>query len=176
KRIMEGICAGFQPGSTALNPDGTNLSMGDTVPVAPIDSPDDAWAWHELTDPEGPSHRRSRRMDLWIDSGVLHIEAFFQDSYTSPSGQRFGIHEYEVSATADPVTGEVLTISADPRILPHYECPLATVSVGRMVGQPLRGFRTTVNEQLPGIDGCTHMNDTLRALAEVPVLVAQLPS
>ena len=174
-RVMEGICAGFAPGSTALNPDGTNRSMGDTKPVPPIDNPDDPYAWHELTSQPGASHRRSRRIDVWIEDGIAHIEAFFQDSYTSPEGQRHAVHEYEVSATADPVTGNVISISADPRVLPHYECPMATLSVGRMVDQPLRNFRSSVNEKLPGIDGCTHMNDTLRSLAEVPILIAQLP-
>ncbi len=173
-RVMEGICAGFQPGSTALNPDGTNKSMGDTKPVPMIDNDDDPWAWHELTDPHEPSHRRSRRIDLWLQDGVVHIETFFQDSYMTPDGHREAVHEYVISATADPVTGEVLSIGADPRVLPHYECPLATVAVSRMVGQPLRGFRDSVNEKLPGIDGCTHMNDTLRSLAEVPVLVPHL--
>ncbi|MFA7324733.1 MAG: DUF2889 domain-containing protein [Candidatus Nanopelagicales bacterium] len=175
KRVMEGICAGFAPGSTALNPDGTNNGMGETKPVPSIDNPDDPWAWPVLTNPDGPSHRRSRRIDLWMEDGVVRIEAFFQDSYTSPEGQRHAVHEYEVSATADPLTGNVISISADPRVLPHYECPMATLSVGRMVGQPLRNFRDSVNEKLPGIDGCTHMNDTLRALAEVPVLIPRLP-
>ena len=173
-RVMEGICAGFQPGSSALNPDGTNNTMGDTKPVEQISNADDPWAWHELTDPHEPSHRRSRRIDLWLEDGLVHIETFFQDSYMTPDGHREAIHEYVVSATADPVTGEVGTISADPRVLPHYECPLATVAVSRMVGQPLREFRSSVNEKLPGIDGCTHMNDTLRSLAEVPVLVPHL--
>lgn len=173
-RVMEGICAGFQPGSTALNADGTNKSMGDTKPVLPIDNHEDPWAWHELTDPQEASHRRSRRIDLWLEDGVVHIETFFQDSYTTPDGHREAVHEYVVSASADQVTGEVLSIGADPRVLPHYECPLATLAVSRMVGQPLREFRSTVNQMLPGIDGCTHMNDTLRSLAEVPVLVAHL--
>ncbi len=176
KRVMQGICAGFAPGSTALNEDGTNRTMGDTKPVPGIENPDDPWAWHQLTTPHEASHRRSRRIDVWLEDGVVHIEAFFQDSYTSPEGQRHAVHEYEVSATADPETGNVISISADPRVLPHYECPMATLSVGRMIGQPLRNFRNSVNEKLPGTDGCTHMNDTLRALAEVPVLVAQLPS
>jgi fluoride ion exporter CrcB/FEX len=176
KRVMEGICAGFAPGSTALNDDGTSKTMGDTKPVPDIDNPDDPYAWHELTSPIGASHRRSRRIDVWVEEGIAHIEAFFQDSYTSPEGQRHAVHEYEVSATADPITGNVISISADPRVLPHYECPMATLSVGRMVGQPLRNFRISVNEKLPGIDGCTHMNDTLRSLAEVPILIAQLPA
>ncbi|MSW93876.1 MAG: DUF2889 domain-containing protein [Actinobacteria bacterium] len=176
KRVMEGICAGFAPGSKALNPDGTGGSMGETKPVPDINNPDDSDAWHELTVPVGASHRRSRRIDVWVEDGIAHIEAFFQDSYTTPDGPRHAIHEYEVSATADPVTGIVISISADPRVLPHYECPMATLSVGRMAGQPLRSFRDSVIEKLPGIDGCTHMNDTLRSLAEVPVLIAQLPA
>ena len=173
-RVMEGICAGFQPGSSALNADGTNKGMGDTKPVPQINNDEDPWAWHELTAPQEPSHRRSRRIDLWLEDGVVHIETFFQDSYTTPDGHREAVHEYVVSATADPVTGEVISIGADPRVLPHYECPLATVAVSRMVGLPLRGFRDSVNEKLPGIDGCTHMNDTLRSLAEVPVLIPHL--
>lgn len=173
-RVMEGICAGFQPGSSALNADGTNRGMGDTKPVPPIDNDADPWAWHALTTPSEPSHRRARRIDIWLEDGCAHVEAFFQDSYTTPDGHREAVHEYVVSATADPVTGEVLSIGADPRVLPHYECPLATVAVSRMVGQPLRGFRDSVNEKLPGIDGCTHMNDTLRSLAEVPVLLPHL--
>lgn len=174
KRVMEGICAGFQPGSSALNADGTNNGMGDTKPVPPINNDADPWAWHELTDPKEASHRRSRRIDLWLENGLVHIETFFQDSYTSPEGQRHAVHEYVVSAIIDPTTAEVISISADPRVLPHYECPLATLAVSRMVGQPMRAFRDSVNEKLPGIDGCTHMNDTLRSLAEVPVLVAHL--
>ncbi|MDP2014832.1 MAG: DUF2889 domain-containing protein [Actinomycetota bacterium] len=173
-RVMEGICAGFQPGSSALNADGTNNTMGDTKPVASINNAQDPWAWHELTDPQETSHRRSRRIDVWLEDDLLHIEAFFQDSFTTPDGHREAVHEYVVSATANPVTGEVVSIGADPRVLPHYECPLATVAVSRMVGLPLREFRSTVNEKLPGIDGCTHMNDTLRSLAEVPVLVTHL--
>lgn len=173
-RKMEGVCAGFQPGSSALNLDGTNSSMGATELVSEIGNAEDPWAWHELTDPHEASHRRSRRIDIWLEDGVVNIETFFQDSYLAPDGLRHAIHEYVVSATADPVTGEVISISADPRVLPHYECPLATVAVSRMVGQPLRGFRDSVNAKLPGIDGCTHMNDTLRSLAEVPVLVPHL--
>ncbi len=173
-RVMEGICAGFQPGSSALNADGTNNTMGDTKPVEQINNDEDPWAWHDLTSPTEASHRRSRRIDIWLEGGLVNIEAFFQDSYTTPDGHREAVHEYVVSATADPVTGEVISIGADPRVLPHYECPLATVAVTRMVGLPLRDFRRSVNEKLPGIDGCTHMNDTLRSLAEVPVLLSHL--
>ena len=43
-----------------------------------------------------------------------------------------------------------------------------------MIGIPLQQFRQAVVEQLPGTLGCTHLNDALRALAEVPIMVTSL--
>jgi hypothetical protein len=52
---------------------------------------------------------------------------------------------------------------------------MAVANADRMVGTPLADLRTAVLEQLTratqGHDGCTHLNDVLRSLAEVPVLV-----
>ncbi|MGV9960193.1 DUF2889 domain-containing protein [Rhodococcus aetherivorans] len=78
--------------------------------------------------------------------------------------------EYLVKATADPVTGELLSLSAYPRVLPYDECPLASLSVDRIFGTPLRDLRVAVLEIFPGTGG-THLNDAMRAMAEVPVLV-----
>jgi len=36
------------------------------------------------------------------------------------------------------------------------------------------GFRNSVREALPGVLGCTHLNDVLRALADVPRLAQAL--
>jgi hypothetical protein len=36
-------------------------------------------------------------------------------------------------------------------------------------------MRTAVLERLKSVDCCTHLNDGLRSLAEVPVLAATLP-
>jgi hypothetical protein len=43
-----------------------------------------------------------------------------------------------------------------------------------MLGAPLSDLRTKVLDTLPGILGCTHLNDVLRSMAEVPQLAAQL--
>jgi hypothetical protein len=43
-----------------------------------------------------------------------------------------------------------------------------------MLGTPLIELRAKVLETLPGIWGCTHLNDVLRSMAEVPQLAAQL--
>jgi hypothetical protein len=42
------------------------------------------------------------------------------------------------------------------------------------VGTPLADLRHEVLDKLRRVDGCTHLNDVLRALAEVPVLVGYL--
>ena len=39
-----------------------------------------------------------------------------------------------------------------------------------LLGKDLRRFRLEVLEQLPGILGCTHLNDVLRSMADVPQL------
>ncbi|WP_040829427.1 DUF2889 domain-containing protein, partial [Nocardia jiangxiensis] len=93
---------------------------------------------------------------------------------TVPTGGRVAVHEYRLTATADPDTGELLTIDADPRVLPYDECPLASRNVGKALGTPLSELRTVVLDKFSGTEGCTHLNDAMRALAEVPVLVRAL--
>ena len=44
----------------------------------------------------------------------------------------------------------------------------------RLVGRTLHEIREAVLEQLRGPKGCTHLNDALRALAEVPKLAGYL--
>ncbi len=174
KLSMVNICAGFQEGSSALGVDGPPAKHS-IQPVENLPVGDDPFAWHELFDTQRVSARRARRIDVWREGNEWVIDAFFQDSGTSPSGQRIAVHEYTVAARVDGSTGIVIAIKAIPQVLPFQECPMATLAVGRLVGQKIREFRTVVNELLPGSDGCTHMNDTLRALAEVPMLVEQLP-
>ena len=57
-----------------------------------------------------------------------------------------------------------------PRVLPYDECPLAVRNVAALAGLPLSELRGAVLERLRGPLGCTHLNDMLRALADVPVL------
>jgi hypothetical protein len=172
-RRMEGICAGFSPGASSLNPDGTSRHTHDIRSVTTVAAADDPDGWHDFTDTAAISHRRSRRIDIWIDD-VIRIDSFFQDSFTVPTGGRIAVHEYVVTATADPQTYELLSVDADPRILPYRECPLATRNVGRMIGTPLPALRHRVLDELKTTAGCTHLNDALRALAEVPILLGAL--
>jgi hypothetical protein len=98
----------------------------------------------------------------------------FQDSATVPAGGRVAVHEYALTATADLATGSLVRVLADPRVLPYRECPLAAASAQHMIGTPLAAMREAVLAALPGTAGCTHLNDALRALAEVPALADAL--
>jgi Protein of unknown function (DUF2889) len=174
QRAIEGICAGFAPGASSLQGGDARFSH-DLRPVPPLVDPADLSGWHHLEDIAEVSMRRARRIDVTVDS-VIRIDAMFQDSATVPAGGRVAVHEYLLQATADPLSGEVLTISADPRVLPFQECPMAAANVHRIVGIPLADLRSAVLQELKGTVGCTHLNDALRALAEVPTLRRQLES
>jgi hypothetical protein len=170
---MDSVCMGFRPGSSALMSDGSpNSTLLSSAPVGTLVRSDDPDGWHELDQQPGVGMRRARRVDAWIDD-VIHIDAGFQDSATSPEGGRVAIHEYQVSALADPVSFKLLDLKADPRVLPYRECPAASLNVSRMIGTPLRELRQEVLERLRGTLGCTHLNDVLRALAEVPQMLAK---
>jgi hypothetical protein len=176
QRVMRDVCTGSQDGSSALNPDGTLRWEQDRQPAVDIDDVGDDLAWHPRARPAEVTMCRARRIDVWADGTVLHVDAFFQDSSTLPEGGRQSIHEYTLTAQADLETGALQAVHPVPRVLPYGECPLAVTHVGALAGLPLRDLRGAVLERLRGPLGCTHLNDMLRALAAVPALARQLPS
>ncbi|HEX3705753.1 MAG TPA: DUF2889 domain-containing protein [Mycobacteriales bacterium] len=173
-RRMEGVCIGFQPGSSALTDDGAPRFVHDVRSVEPLPAEGDPIGWHQLDDITSVSMRRARRIDVTLAGDTVEIDAMFQDSATVPAGGRVAVHEYALAATADLATGSLLRVLADPRVLPYRECPLAAASAQQMVGTPLAAMREEVLARLPGTAGCTHLNDALRALAEVPALARSL--
>ncbi|KTE44928.1 MULTISPECIES: DUF2889 domain-containing protein [unclassified Sphingopyxis] len=177
KGRMVNICTGFTEGGSSLGEDGSvDHSDQSATIVGPLVNPDDPIGWHELPVQEGrPMARRSRRIDLWRAEGVLKVDAGFQDSGPNPEGSRTAIHEYRVYAEIDEANGTLLALQALPLILPFRECPGASMKAARMVGQDVGTFRQAVLDTLVGTIGCTHLNDVLRALADVPALAAMLP-
>jgi DUF2889 family protein len=174
-RSMEGICAGFAPGSSALNADGTSAGMTHFIQdVPPLVDADDPDGWHDLpSDMPGMAMRRARRIDVWRDNDELRVDAMFRDSCWLPDGSEVAIHEYHLLAAAD-ADGALTTVVAEPRILPFRECPAAAPNAAFMVGASLSEFRTETLDRIKGTDCCTHLNDALRALAEVPILAAAI--
>ncbi|MDO8731118.1 MAG: DUF2889 domain-containing protein [Actinomycetota bacterium] len=172
--MMEDICIGHAAGSSHHSPDEGVIAIQQTRPVPPLRDPMDPLAWHEhAPDERGPSMRRARRIDVWLEDGQIQVDAFFQDSGINPDGVRFAVHEYTMQATAD-MDGVLTSVKAEPRVLPFDTCPAAVLNVSPMVGTELPAFRSTVLKTLPGVLGCTHLNDMLRSLAEVPMLVSNL--
>ncbi len=176
QRVMTDVCTGYQQGSSALQADGTLRWRQDRQPAVNIDAVDDDLGWHPHPSPPGVTMRRARRIDAWADGPVIHVDAFFQDSSTLPEGGRQSIHEYTLTAQADLETGMVRAVAPVARVLPYDECPLAVGHVAALTGLSLAGLRGAVLERLRGPLGCTHLNDMLRALADVPALARQLPA
>lgn len=165
---MTGVCTGFAEGSSAITDIHGTLVDARAVPV--LAHPDDPAGWHKLPSSNGVNMRRARRIDVWYENGHLQIDAMFQDSASSPEGGRIAVHEYGLQATADAQSGELLSLVAQPRVLPYQECPAAAGNLIRLIGVPLAALREQVPVALRRELGCTHLNDALRALAEVPAL------
>ena len=176
RRRMEGICSGFRPGSSALAPGGTvSLEWRQNVAPAPaLVAPDDPDGWHRLAPHPAVAMRRARRIDVWASGDELVIDAMFRDSCWRPDGVEVAVHEYCLDGRVDRTAGLLTRVRADPRVLPYAECPPAAVNVATLEGLPVHDLRAVVLERLRGIDCCTHLNDALRSLAEVPVLAQSL--
>jgi fluoride ion exporter CrcB/FEX len=174
-RSMEGICSGFRTGASSLNPDGTQSGIPHQVQaVPPLVDPEDPLGWHELEPPPAMAMRRARRIDVWADEGRVMVDAMFRDSCWEPDGTEIAVHEYQVLASSDASTATLADVEAIPRVLPYDECPMAAANVGLLVGVPLSDLRSEVLDRLHGTLGCTHLNDALRSLAEVPMLSSLL--
>ena len=171
-RDRTGICSGFVAGSSAFDPSPDRSG----TPAPDLRHPEDPDGWHAFTVQDGAvGMRRARRIDVWLDD-VIVIDSAFQDSASTPSGGRAVVHEYRLNVTADPNSLRVLSAEAEPRVLPFVECTSAPANLARLIGTPLPDLRDRVLAELRGTAGCTHLNDALRALAEVPALVERLPS
>ena len=169
------ICWGLAEGNSGLQPGGPPNPVAE-ADAGDLRNPADPYGWHELYDAEGPGFRRARRIDVSRDSesGLIRVASSFQDSASTKDGGRVAIHEYNLDAVIDPASLEIRAITATPHILPFSECPGVIGSAQRMVGKRITDIRTEVLAQLRGTAGCTHLNDALRALAEVPLLADRL--
>ena len=168
------VCWGLKEGNSGVTGDGPKRDVAETD-AGDVRNPADPQGWHALYDPVGPGFRRARRIDVTRDpAGPIRIDSAFQDSVQLKGGGRGAIHEYNLKVTADPDTLEILTLEPEARILPFPECPGAIHNARRLIGSRISDVRATVLAELRGPEGCTHLNDALRALAEVPKLAGYL--
>lgn len=184
--MVSGLAAGIPPYfegpavADIAGPEGTGDSDGDG----------DSAGWHAHHPLPPGGMRRRRRIDVWLDTEadgtrVARVESFFRDSYfpassdaapdgPGPASAERVIHEYSVRAVVATATESFRSCEAEWGALPWPECPGATASAGRLAGTPVAGLRRRVREEFLGVGTCTHLNDTLRALADVGPLIAIL--
>ncbi|MEV4102669.1 DUF2889 domain-containing protein [Nonomuraea sp. NPDC049649] len=176
-RHMQDVCAGFRSDGLPIKQmiDGVDPPYN-LVPALDLAQPDDPLAWHPIPEPPAasPMLRRRRLVDVVVVDGEVRVNSLFRDSMWSPERVEMVVHEYGLHATVDRETMRLSAISADPRVLPFQTCPAAAANVDLLLGEPMGSLRHRVRELVIGTDGCTHLNDALRALAEVPVLLDQL--
>jgi hypothetical protein len=168
--FVAGLCAGFATGGTIMNGiEATGLPPTVTGPTAPsLVAGDDPDAWHETAPLPPHAMRRARRIDV-VPGEHASVDAFFRDSYVLPDGLETVIHEYTL--TADIQGGVLTRCEARARVLPWVECPAAVASASRLAGVSLTGLRKHVRDRFTGTTTCTHLNDMLRALEDVPALL-----
>jgi hypothetical protein len=173
-KMREGVCIGHAPGSSAQDPD-HDRSIGDNPQAADLPRADEPDGWHAMLSQAGsPGFRRLRRIDVTCGGEQIVIDGEFQDSATRPEGGRIAVHEYGFAVIAERASHAILSIETDPRVLPYGECPSVSANLPRLHGQRLDDLRRAVPASLPGAAGCTHLNDALRGLADVPALLHHL--
>lgn len=166
---MAGICAGFAE-DASLVPYARHHGTIPSVhgPVAPVF--DTGLHKAEPLRPHGM--RRLRRLDLRpIDEVSAGFDAHFRDSHVDGDGVETIVHEYTVAGALDTSTRTVTSVSADVRVLPWRECPGAIGSAARIVGMTLAEMRERIRGEFVGTSTCTHLNDTLRAIADLDALL-----
>ncbi len=172
------VCSGWSADgamiSSVLRGEGLPYRQG---PIAPEPSPGDLDGWHEEPALPPGAMRRRRRIDLQPGStpdAPLHIDTMFRDTWMDLEGREEVLHEYVVQASLTPGRERIETIKADPRVLPFGECPAAGSFVHKLIDSEVAQLRRTVRKTLISIESCTHLNDLLRGLGDVPYLLEQL--
>ncbi|MGI8755503.1 MAG: DUF2889 domain-containing protein [Acidimicrobiales bacterium] len=166
------ICAGWVADGSMLEAFRTHDQMPAPVgPPAPVlEREDDPQAWHPMAALTPHATRRRRLLDLWAetDGASTHaFEAHFRDSHVAGDGHEQVVHEYLVTGRIDERTRTFTSVEAEARVLPWVECPNALASAGRLVGTQIGDLRARVRTEFVGVSTCTHLNDTLRSLADI---------
>ncbi len=184
------VCAGWSADSRAARHlEQHGFGPRAVTPPAPSLLPDDdPLAWHTLPDLPVWGLSRRRRIDVRRapdprDSdgdptgdqtgGEVVVDAMFRDSFHDGDGQEKVLHEYHLVTSVGP-DGQLAAATAQPRVLPHLECPAAAASTDLLVGMPSADLRDRVSMSLYGPGSCTHLNDLARSLGDVPALLREL--
>ena len=176
---MGDLCAGWAQDATMMvHMRRTGLIPVPVGPAAPvIEREGDPFSWHAMAELPPLSIRRRRRLDLIAPAvpGDEHrIDLHFRDSHKGEEGVETVLHEYTVTGAADTGSGRIVAVAARAQVLPWVECPGAVASAERLAGMELSSLRPTIRNEFVGRSTCTHLNDSLRSLADITVLAREL--
>ena len=165
---MAGICAGFAEDASLVpyaRRNGTIPSVhGPVAPPLDVDgmgcTPRTATrAWHAPVPQARPRP---------VDPVSADFDAHFRDSHVDGDGVETIVHEYTVDGLDGHLDANHHARSPrDVRVLPWQECPGAIGSAARMRGMTLSELRDRIRGEFVGTSTCTHLNDTLRAIADL---------
>jgi hypothetical protein len=173
------LCAGWANDATMMvhirQTGSIPVPMG---PVAPVLEPvDDPLSWHVMAALSPHTVRRRRRLDLVPPAGARaahRIDLHFRDSHVDDEGRETIMHEYTVTGSVNGSTGRIVDVTAVAQVLPWLECPGAVASAQRIAGMELSLLRPVVRKEFVGRSTCTHLNDSLRSLADLATLYREL--
>ncbi|MCV7302741.1 DUF2889 domain-containing protein [Mycobacterium barrassiae] len=167
---MAGICAGFAPEASLV---GYARRIGIIPSVhGPTAPPLDGL--HPVEPLRAHGMRRYRRLDLHpvdASSSAVGFDAHFRDSHVDGDGAETIVHEYTVEGAVDTSTRTIASVTAHVRVLPWQDCPGAIGSAARVQGVTLSELRERIRSEFVGTSTCTHLNDTLRAIADLDALL-----
>jgi hypothetical protein len=173
------VCAGWAHDATMM----LHVREKGTVPVpigppAPtLEADGDPESWHVMAALPPHSVRRRRRLDVIAPPAgeTYHqVDLHFRDSHVDDRGRETVMHEYTIGGAVDLMADKVLHVSARAHVLPWMECPGALASAARLDGMDLSVLRTRVRKEFVGRSTCTHLNDSLRSLADIAALSREL--
>lgn len=168
-------CSGLRPGGYHQISWQRSFNFPHWIRIAgDLDDTADEWAWHDIEPAPEVCFRRRRRIDVWRSSDGIEVDAHFRDSVYGRAQVEVALHEYGVVAVVHPDSHLLLSIEATSKVLPFPECPWAAPHADKLVGQPVTDFRASVPNTVTELEACTHLNDMLRGLADVPALAAAL--
>jgi hypothetical protein len=167
---MAGICAGFAADASLVpyaRQHGTIPSVhGPTAPSL------GRAAMHAVEPLRAHGMRRLRRLDLGpVDGNYAGFDAHFRDTHVDGDLVETIVHEYTVTGSVDTSTRTITSVTAAVQVLPWQECPRAIGSAARARGMTLSQIRDRVRGEFLGTSTCTHLNDTLRAIADLDALL-----
>lgn len=169
---MSDLCSGWRSDGTMTR----SLARGDGVPLqdcppAPVLTGTDPDGWHHLPALPAGWMRRLRRIDVVRMGEELVVDAMLRDTHADrAAGDEVILHEYTLAAWFDADGLATRELSAVARVVPFPECPWATDGLDALVGVPAPELRRAARRRLAGTAGCTHLNDLIACLSDLPAL------